>query len=251
MKAIYCQRGGSIIGPSSQFCQHCGHQLAINHTADSAIPPSYRGTQTDPRMQENLHLQKNLSVPPPGMGQSPQSPIAASFTPPQPLGYDTSFQSQYSQYGSASPMASNRVPYSSSAQRDSFSGAPMPGSDIGTVKPSNKSALGRLLIVILIFVLAIGAAGYWLYDALAEKNQIPVEAMTGMWSGYLLAEEVEGEDAEFINDVFGDIKSILDSENNKGTALLYGMTSEIPLNAEYDRNILKLTYFDGSEQLSL
>ena len=110
--------------------------------------------------------------------------------------------------------------------------------------------MGRLLIVILIFVLAIGAAGYWLYDALAEKNQIPVEAMTGMWSGYLLAEEVEGEDAEFINDVFGDIKiDIRLRENNKGTALLYGMTSEIPLNAEYDRNILKLTYFDGSEQL--
>ena len=73
---------------SSQFCQHCGHQLAINHTADSnsAI---YRGTDRSAYAGKFTFAEKSV-VPPPGMGQSTISDCGV-ITPLQPLGYDPVF----------------------------------------------------------------------------------------------------------------------------------------------------------------
>ena len=137
MKALYCPRCGSIIGPSSQFCQHCGHQLAINHTADSAIPPSYRGTQTDPRMQENLHLQKKSVCSSTWHGTVPNSDCGV-ITPPQPLGMIPVFNPNIPNMEVLRrwlPIARSIFKFSSTIF---FRCTYAEGSDIGTVKPSNK-----------------------------------------------------------------------------------------------------------------
>ncbi|HHX37731.1 MAG TPA: hypothetical protein GX717_07110 [Clostridiaceae bacterium] len=271
MKPFYCPQCGAMCREDSQFCQHCGYHLAaagsVNKVSspvrDGGISSSY-GVSSPVRQshQASPHgapQQYHSPVATPGYGNG--RPQDTSYSDPavyRPNGssqesqYTPTFQPQHRGNPSAypQPVMGRTADYPEGARPTT----PARGNPFAASQPSNKSGLGRLLILVLVLLVGIGVASYFLYDALMVKNQVPVEALTGTWSGYLLAEDGDSEDVALVNEFFHDFDLNLNlTPNGKGTAQLAasGLSDDIPLQAEYSKNTLTLTYADGSERLQM